>query len=94
MPSMNAHASANVALSSISSQVNTVYLSTFILSSNEWIIDSGATDHITAYLHILENPVVVNSLIHLPNGGTSVITHKGQVTLTLDIILTDVLCVP
>lgn len=60
----------------------------------EWIIDSGASDHITSNLSHLLNHVEINPLIHLPTGQTSTITHKGSIQLTPDLVLHDVLCVP
>lgn len=75
------------------SGINTVCLSAFTCFTN-WIIGSGATDHITSSYELLDNSVSVNSTIFLPNGQTSFVTHKGNVKLTSDITLQDVLCVP
>lgn len=59
-----------------------------------WILDSGATHHITPYLELVHNPIPVNSQLHLPNGDHSDVTHLGTVQLTSDITLHQVLVVP
>lgn len=73
-----------------SSSVNTI--GTNIHS--EWIINTGATDHITSSFDILINLISIHSIIHVPNGKTSIITHKGTVRLTDHILLHNVLHVP
>lgn len=62
--------------------------------TNHWIIDSGATDHVTFQFDKLVNPVSVNAHLQLPNGQTILISHKGTVHLTDDLILHDVLFIP
>lgn len=59
-----------------------------------WILDSGATHHITPYLHLVDSPIPVHSTLHLPNGEMSIVTHIGKVTLSQNIVLKDVLVVP
>lgn len=56
--------------------------------------DTGATDHVTPFLHLLHEPQIYNSTLQLPNGDTAAFTYTGKVHLTPDIILTNVLCVP
>ncbi|XP_074378465.1 uncharacterized protein LOC141720002 [Apium graveolens] len=63
------------------------------LQSN-WIIDSGATDHVTPYFHLLHNPSSCTSVLHLPNGNVAHVTHIGYIVLSPHITLHDVLCVP
>lgn len=60
---------------------------TSITTINEWIIDSGATDHITPFLHLLSNPTAVKSVIHMPNGKTAAISHIGQICLNDNLVL-------
>lgn len=64
--------------------------------AHEWIIDSGASDHMTPHLSCLTK--VTSTLtapqINLPNGDTAVITHTGTLTLSNSLNLAGVLCVP
>ena len=48
----------------------------------------------TPYLNLLHNVVEVNSVLHLPNGDTSAITHMGTITLQDSLVLVNVLYVP
>ena len=59
-----------------------------------WILDSGATHHITPYIDLVHNPSPINSQLHLPNGECSKVTHIGNIHLTPDITLSNVLVVP
>lgn len=63
-------------------------------TADTWIVDTGATDHITPFGHLLHNVTVFQSTLHLPNGATAAVTHVGSVTLSSDIVLHNVLCVP
>lgn len=51
-------------------------------SDQQWILDSGAIDHITPFFYLLENAKPVTSVIQLPNGSSAPITHTGDITLT------------
>ncbi|KAK9671088.1 hypothetical protein RND81_12G006000 [Saponaria officinalis] len=59
----------------------------------EWVIDSGATDHMSPYLDIMTNVEVVNEKpkINLPNGGSVKVSHRGDVKLNNGIVLRKVL---
>lgn len=63
----------------------------------DWIIDSGATDHICSNITLLEsyNSLIGNDrFIIIPDGRKVQITHIGNVIMDNDIILADVLYVP
>lgn len=62
--------------------------------THTWIIDSGATDHITPYLHLLTAHVSSSAMLQLPNGQTAKVTHTGTITLSPQLTLSNVLCVP
>lgn len=78
---------------------HSVFSSNLIIPSNifphDWIIDSGATNHmvhsisslsrITSFAHIL---------VKLPNDESVLVTHNGQVQLSIDLVLDNELCVP
>lgn len=60
----------------------------------DWIIDSGATDHITCTNHLLNNPTPCEIDVCLPNGNHTTVYLKGSITLTPEITLYDVLYIP
>nr|KYP65402.1 Retrovirus-related Pol polyprotein from transposon TNT 1-94 [Cajanus cajan] len=60
-----------------------------------WIIDSGATDHISCSLNFFKDYSPINPVhIHLPNGSTVVACFSGTVYFTPHFVLHDVLYVP
>ena len=73
-----------------SSQIDTTHL-----CSTDWILDSGATDHM---IHSLQFFTSVTSIVHfsvkLPNGDMAKVTHIGTVNLTSTLTLHNVLCIP
>jgi len=62
----------------------------------KWIIDSGATDHITPNLLCFSSytPIGPNSFINMPTGQQARIHHVGTVQLTPSLTLHNVLHVP
>lgn len=61
---------------------------------SQWIIDTGARDHVTPFLYLLHNVQVCDSQLQLPNGERSIITHSGSLILSSEVTLYNVLCVP
>lgn len=66
------------------------------IENTDWIIDSGASDHMTSNINLCNNLTDVhhNLKINLPNGATSHITHYGDLKLNNDLTLKKVLIVP
>lgn len=65
-------------------------------SSQDWILDTGATNHMTFDLECLHSPAEYDSpsFVQLPNGKTTKIAHVGTYSLTLLLTLSKVLHVP
>ena len=65
------------------------------LLPNEWIIDSGAIDHM---VHSISYLTKITSVAHISvkllNGESVLVTHVGQVQFSCDLVLDNVLCVP
>ena len=63
---------------------------------SQWIIDTGASHHMTGNVDVLVNIKKCNSepKINLPTGETSTITHVGDIILKNNLILKNVLFVP
>ncbi|VFR01170.1 unnamed protein product [Cuscuta campestris] len=72
--------------------------SCFLSSCNkiQWIIDSGASDHITPHLTSFSTykPINKSCFITIPNGQKASVLHIGNVILQNGIELLDVLHVP
>ena len=63
--------------------------------STSWILDSGATDHVTCSLNNLHSYERINPIIvKLPNGHHVHATHSGIVHLSTTITLFNVLYIP
>ena len=64
-------------------------------ASKDWILETGATDHVVHSIpHLTTITFVINIVVHLPIGETTLVTHIGTVKLSETLILTGVLCVP
>jgi len=69
-----------------------------ISNSNKWIVDSGATCHMTSKLEMLysvsNSNKNVGRKVYLPNGQTTSVTHSGNCKISADDVLENVLVVP
>ena len=64
-------------------------------SSNTWVIDTRAIDHIVCIVNLLSSiTAVTQSIVELPNGETTSVKHIGTITLSSSLTLHNVLCVP
>ena len=70
--------------------------SDFLKSNNvSWIIDSGATDHMVCSPSFFISDITkVSYKVSLPNDTFVLATHLGDIQLTNNIVLNDVLCIP
>ena len=66
------------------------------LKKDEWILDTGAIDHMTPMSdHLLDLKIASNKpQISLPNGNKAHITHVGNLCLKNNLVLNNTLCVP
>lgn len=66
------------------------------VAATEWIMDTGATNHMTSNLKLLVNlkPVVANMTVNLPTGAKAMVSHVGDVYLQNGLQLLNVLYVP
>ena len=64
-------------------------------TSDTWVIDTGATDHIVCSVNLLSSiTAIAQSIVELPNGETASVTHIGTINLSSSLTLHNVLCVP
>ncbi|XP_056697640.1 uncharacterized protein [Spinacia oleracea] len=68
----------------------------FSAKYDEWIMDSGASDHMTGILDLLTNvrKAPSNLTINLPTGAREMITHYCDITLSNGLEMMNVLYVP
>jgi hypothetical protein len=60
-----------------------------------WVLDSGANDHMTGEPSLFSSPLIpITQSVCLADSSTSHISHKGDVFLSSDILLSSVLHVP
>ena len=58
-----------------------------------WVINTGATDHIVCSKHLLTSfSEISHTVVGLPNGESTIVTHVGTIKLSSHITLTNVLC--
>lgn len=63
-------------------------------TSNDWILDTGATDYITCNKNNLTNITHCSVNICLPNGHFALVKHKGTIHLFNHLTLYEVLLNP
>ena len=64
-------------------------------SSDTLVIDTGATDHIVCSVSLLSSiTAITNTIVELPNGETTSVTHIGTIVLSSSLTLNNVLCMP
>lgn len=66
------------------------------LNQGDWIIDSGASNHMTSTIDLLSNITSLDSSssVHLSNGNLAKITHTGSANILKNCRISDVLHVP
>ena len=70
-------------------------ISTSYIQSTDWILNSGATDHMIHSLAFFTSiTFVVQISVRLPNGDMAKVTHIGTVQLSSTLVLDNVLCIP
>jgi len=74
---------------------NIVSYINMIHNEERWIVDSGATDHVTISLDNFDSYSKINDIkVNLPNGIHVKATHKGNIKLNNGITLHNVLFIP
>lgn len=74
-----------------------ISLTTFTVKNDlQWIIDSGATDHMCCNIHLMHSVVLLRPPIQvaLPTGQCITVARSGSVTLTPNLDLHHVLYIP
>lgn len=89
-------ASANAA--SIVSQVTNKHTTMIVSGGHEWTIDTGATNHMTSDLDLLNKESVIKNVIpkriDLPNADVSLVTHTVTSVITPKSSISNVFYVP
>ena len=82
-------------------RVNMTGITTCLMANSftqDWIVDSGATHHITAHKQSLFKSYELNKLqksqVHLPTGDRVDVNHIGESTIFEDEVVKNVLYVP
>ena len=64
-------------------------------SSNTWILDTKATNHIVCSRHLLTTiTIITETMVELPNGEAARVIHIETITLSSKLTHTNVLCAP
>ncbi|XP_075665332.1 uncharacterized protein LOC142634993 [Castanea sativa] len=66
-----------------------------VFKSNNWILDTGANDHMVHLVSQLTTTTsIMQSCVFFPNGEQALVTHIGTMQISPILTLTDVLCAP
>ena len=64
-------------------------------SESEWILDLGATHHVTSSSHLYSScRQIILIIVKFPNGHTVTVTYASIVRFSHSLYLEDVLCIP
>ncbi|XP_071695390.1 uncharacterized protein [Rutidosis leptorrhynchoides] len=65
-------------------------------AKSDWIVDTGASDHISPYIHLFQSIRDLSTPIRvkLPDGNSKWVTKVGTVQITPNLIISDVFFVP
>ena len=65
-------------------------------SQDNWILDSGASEHMSSKQHILHDltPLIYPIMVNLPNGARVKVTHMGKLTISSALVLNNLLFLP
>ena len=89
---------SNIVLGNFANLKHSVFAAKIInrraYNSNTWVIDTGASDHIVCSMKLLTSYTEIShTIVELPNGEATFVTHIGTIHLSSHITLTNVLCV-
>ncbi|WVZ04688.1 hypothetical protein V8G54_018034, partial [Vigna mungo] len=91
----NGSISSSTHTSHPSGSISSIICTTRTLHTTPWILDSGATNHVSNSLQFFTSYHAIAPItINLPNGHRVIATHAGTVHLTSTFSLVDVLYVP
>ena len=86
---------SKLSINSLEYSVFSSHVKTTFITSIDWILDNGATDHMVHSIHLLSSiTFLVHISVKLPNGDIVQVTHIGTVKLSTTLTLDNVLCVP
>ena len=86
---------ASISSCTVNTPISSGMPSSFTSFSGPWILDSGATDHVTCSLHNFHSHKQVSPItVKLPNGHFVRATCSGTIQLSPNITLHDVLYIP
>ncbi|KAK9757487.1 hypothetical protein RND81_01G165500 [Saponaria officinalis] len=75
---------------------SSVFFASHDVNTFDWIVDSGATDHMTSHVSLLHDvhPLPSPILVALPDGNVKFVAEVGCVYLTPQLTLSNVLFIP